>query len=287
MLNVEPWARCPKKHMPQLGRPLLIISLVAFVLTLASQSALAQNVTTVSSCPGQEKLPVTFEVDCSHVKDAADRQLCRPFIENQACKVFPIYRRITGIKLEQDCPSIKFTIYEDDNWPNPRGEGGLATHCKVDYLVKYGLKARANSPLGPYDVHELLHEYQFSLGPLPSMHPLFSSSMAEAERSLGDTAQYQRDTRNMQSEAQRLKDELENGKYKGSPKECSLAQAQVEESLYLENPKLVEMFYLKLPPAKGNSQQERDARFNRMFYTVSSANAEVKKMLTDHGCGQF
>ena len=272
-----------------IGSPksLFVTLIVVLTVSFISPAALAQDQASVSSCPGQVKLPVSFQIDCSHVKDPANKQLCRPFIENQACKVFPEYRKITGIKLEQTCPSIKFTIYQDDNWPHPKGEGGLALHCSVDYLEKYSLVARAKSPLGPYDVHEILHEYQLALGPLPSMHPLFTASMAEADHSLGDTNQYERDIKNMQAESQRLKEELVSGKFKGDPKECSIAQAQVEESLYLENPKLVLMFYLKLPPARGASQAERDARFNRMFYTVSSANPEVKKLLVDHGCGPF
>lgn len=247
----------------------------------------AQDKSTVSSCPGQPKLPVTFQIDCSHLHDVATRQLCRPFIENQACKVFPAYRKITGIKLEETCPSIKFNIYEDDNWPHPKGEGGLALHCAVDYLEKYSVTFRKDWAQGPYDVHELLHEYQMALGALPSMHPLFGSSMAEAMREIGDAEEYQLRIKQMRSESQRLHDELANGKYKSDPKECSIAQTQVEESLYLENPRLVSMFYLKLPAANGNSQAERDARFNRMFYVVSSAKPDVKKFLTDHGCGPF
>ncbi len=260
---------------------------LAVAVWLSPAIALAQDQITVSSCPGQSALPVTFQIDCSHLTDPATKQLCRPFIENQACKVFPVYRKMTGIKLEDKCKSLKFTIYEEANWPHPKGEGGLALNCAVDYLAQYSVKFRKDFKLGPYDVHELLHEYQFALGPLPSMHPLFSSSMAEATRAVGDDQQYQREIKNMQAESQRLHDELESGKYASLPIQCSLAQTQIEESLYLENPKLLPMFYLKLPPAKGNSQAERDARFNRMFFVVSSAKPEVKKFLTDHGCGPF
>ena len=262
---------------------LLAIALFTGALT---PRLVAQNQATVSDCPGQSKLPVTFQIDCSHLKDAS-RQLCRPFIEHQACMVFPAYRRITGIKLEDTCPAIKFTIYQDDNWPHPQGDGGLALHCAVDYLDKYSVDFRKDWAKGPYDVHELLHEYQMTLGPLPGSHPLFGSSMAEAMREIGDNEGYQVRVKEMQAESRRLHDELETGKYKGDPKECYLAQSQLEESLYLENPKLVSMFYLKLPPAKGNSPTERNVRFSRMFYTVGSGKPEIKKFLTDHGCGPF
>jgi hypothetical protein len=258
----------------------------ALLLALAAQAQSADQIT-VSSCPGQPAIPLAFAIDCSHLKDSASKQLCRPFIENQACKVFPAYRKITGIKLEDTCKSIKFNIYQDDNWPHPKGEGGLALHCSVDYLEQYSVKFRKDSKMGPYDVHELLHEYQMALGPLPSMHPLFSSSMAEATKAVGDDEQYQRDIKNMQTESKRLHDELDSGKYASAPNQCSLAQTAIEESLYLENSRLVSMYYLKLPPAKGNSQAERDARFNRMFFVVSSAKPEVKKFLVEHGCGPF
>ena len=288
MRNIEKNILSSKTPMPNFKPQLLILSLIVSIAVLISQFAIGQAVTSVSSCPGESKLPVTFQVDCSHVKDSADRELCRPFIENQACKVFPAYRKITGIKLEDKCPSLKFMIYDEDSWPHPQGEaGGMALNCSVGYLAKYSVKVGFNPKLGPYDVHEILHEYQMALGPLPSMHPLFSSSMAEATREIGDEARYQRLLGQLRSESKRLHDELESGKYKGNPRECELAQTTVEENLYLENPKLVSMFYLKLPPAKGNSQQERDARFDRMFYTVSNGNSEMKKLLTDHGCGTF
>ena len=67
--------------------------------SLAAPAALAQAPTVAANCPGQPKLPLTFEIDCSHVADPAARNLCKAFIENQACKIFPAYREITGIKL--------------------------------------------------------------------------------------------------------------------------------------------------------------------------------------------
>jgi hypothetical protein len=66
-------------------------------------------------------------VDCSHVHDPTAHAQCKPFIENQACKVFPAYRRITGINLEKECPEITYTLYDKDQWPHPQGgEGGQA-----------------------------------------------------------------------------------------------------------------------------------------------------------------
>lgn len=248
--------------------------------------SLAQDQISVSSCPGQARIPVSFEIDCSHVKDAASKQLCRPFIQNQACKVFPAYRKITGINLEQTCKSIKFTIYEDDNWPHPKGEGGLALNCAVDYLAKYSIQSHAGSKIGPYDVHELLHEYQIALGALPDAHVLFSSSMAEAEREIGETDDYDRSMKNMKEEAPRLAQELKDGKITGT-KQCTVAETQVEETLYIENSRSVYAFYRKLTPSRNPSQADREARFDRMFYIVSGPKPEVKKFFLENGCSAF
>jgi hypothetical protein len=249
-------------------------------------SAAAQDQVSVSSCPGQATLPVAFQIDCSHLTDAATKQLCKPFINNQACEVFPAYRNITGINLEDTCKSIKFTIYEDSNWPHPKGEGGLALHCAVDYLAKYSLQAHPNSKIGPYDVHELLHEYQMALGALPDAHVLFASSMAEATRKIGETDEYERLMKNMKAEAPRLEQDLRSGKITG-PKQCSIAETQVEESLYIANSRSVYAFYRKLATSKNPSQTDRVARFNRMFYLVSGPKPEVRKFLLDNGCSNF
>jgi hypothetical protein len=273
---------CPRRCWT-LSRIVLIAS--ACLLWLSPAIA-AQEQITISSCPGQSKLPVTFEIDCFHVKDAATRELCHPFIENQACKVFPAYRKITGINLEQTCKSIKFTIYDEDNWPHPKGEGGLALHCAVDYLAKYSLQSHPGSKIGPYDVHELLHEYQIALGALPDPHVLFTSSMAEAMREIGETDDYQQAMKNMKDEAPRLKQELHDGKITG-PKQCTVAETQVEETLYLGNSRSVYAFYRKLAVSKNPNQADRENRFNRMFYLVSGPNPEVRQFLIENGCPKF
>lgn len=261
---------------------LLLIGCFAYVPAVAA----AQDQISVSACPGQAKIPVSFQIECSHVKDAATRQLCRPFILNQACKVFPAYRKITGIELEKTCKSIKFTIFDDDNWPHPKGEGGLALNCAVDYLAKYSLQSHSQSKIGPYDVHELLHEYQIALGALPDAHVLFSSSMAEAMKEIGATDDYERDLKNIEAEAPRLKQQLESGKISG-PKQCVVAETQVEESLYLENSRAVYAFYRKLVTSRSPSQADREARFDRMFWIVSGPKPEVKKFFLDNGCSPF
>jgi hypothetical protein len=247
--------------------------------------AIAQDRITVSSCPGQPKLPLSLEIDCSHLSDAAAKQACRPFIENQACKVFPAYRKITGINLEQTCKSLKFTIYTDDNWPHPKNEGGLALNCAVDYLAKYSVQSHPKSKIGPYDVHEILHEYQFALGPLPDAHVMFSSSMAEATREIGEADEYQRLMQVMRSDAPRLEKDLRDAKITG-PNQCTAAEYQVDENLYLANSRSVYAYYRKLTPSKNPSQADRQARFNRMFYLVSGPKPEVKKFLTQY-CGPF
>jgi hypothetical protein len=150
--------------------------------------SVAQDQFTVASCPKFAKLPISFSIDCSHVSDPEQKKLCRPFIENVACKVFPAYREITELKLETHCASIKYTIYDKNTFPHHGGEGGLSLRCAVDYVADYSIGYR--SKLGPYDVHEILHQYQAMLGALPDAHVLFGSSMAEAIRLIGDDDTY-------------------------------------------------------------------------------------------------
>jgi hypothetical protein len=243
---------------------------------------------TVSSCPGQAKLPVTFQIDCSHLRSPFSKQLCGRFIENQACRVFPAYREITGINLEETCRSIKYTIYEHTDWPHGSGEGGVTLKCTVDYLAEYSIGFRSDSSIGPYDVHELLHVYHDrSLGALPAMHILFGPSMLEATRVIGDVEEYERHLQRMRDEAQSLREKLRKGTVSVEDR-CRLAQTVVEENLYLENRKRAYLFYRTLEPDKGIlSQADREARFNRMFYAVSGRKDAVRQFLIDQGCGRF
>jgi hypothetical protein len=236
----------------------------------------AQDRFTVQGCPKIFELPVRFSIDCSGVSDPAEKKLCLPFIENVACKVFPAYREITGMKLESICPSIKYSIYDQDKFPHPAGEGGLALHCAVDYVADYSIAFR--SKLGPYDVHEILHEYQMMLGALPDAHVLFSSSMAEAIRLIGDAETYSTRLSQMKEESARLNETANS---------CKLAEISLEESLYLQNPKVVYAYYRKLQLGMEHDIALRQARFNRMFYLVSGDQASVRQFLLDRGCGPF
>jgi hypothetical protein len=181
---------------------------------------------------------------------------------------------------------MKFTIYDDDNWPHPEAEGGLALNCAVDYLAKYSLQGHPNSKIGPYDVHELLHEYHIPLGALPSEHVLFSSSMGEATREIGATDDYERAMANMKNDAPRLEQEVREGKITGD-KQCTVAETQVEETIYLADSRSVYAFYRKVGVSRSPNQADREARFDRMFCIVSGPKPEVRKFLLDHGCPAF
>lgn len=94
-------------------------------MAAATSIAHAADMTTITACPSQPTIPVKSTVDCTHVKDAATLQPCGAFTANQACKVFPAYRNITGIKAEERCPMIPYTIYDKDKFPHA-GAGGLS-----------------------------------------------------------------------------------------------------------------------------------------------------------------
>ncbi len=245
--------------------------------------AFAQSVITVSSCPGQTPLPVTFQVDCSNVADPATKQLCQPFAENQACKVFPAYRKITGINLEESCPTFKYMIYDKDKWPNKGGDaGGYAKRCGAELMTDFS--ALIKSPIGPYDVHEILHVYQDVLGALPYSHVLFGPSMAEARREIGDHKGYW-------DALTRLKVDLkatETGLQKGTIRpddQCHSAEFYIESTLYLKDQANVEQFYRKLVRSRLSDMADRQARFNRMYNEVSGGTA--KQYLVSHGCAVF
>lgn len=150
-------------------KPLLSLATISCAFWIASYPASSRNVVrvssqdvvTVSSCPKQPTLPVTFQVDCSNVADPSTRKLCQPFAENQACKVFWAYRNITGVRMEEYCSTYKYMIYDKEKFPH-EGAGGKSQICGANYMADYSVLPK--TPIGPYDVHEILHGYQSKLG---------------------------------------------------------------------------------------------------------------------------
>jgi hypothetical protein len=260
---------------------------VALLTCLYAASASAEDDIKVTSCLTEATPPLPFEVDCSNVKDPAAKQLCQPFAVNQACKVFPAYRQITGINLEKTCRSLKYSIYDRQTWPY-QGEdaGGMSLGCAIAYLSEYAINLRFLPKIGPYDTHEILHEYQTDLGALPYAHILFTASQAEAMHLIGDNEAYGRAVARMRQETGTFE-----ARFKGfTPTplvadKCVLAEILIEETLYLQDPKSVYAFYRKLVRSRVADQADREARFNRMFDTVS--NGQSKQFLLDHGCAPF
>lgn len=255
----------------------------ALVAAILATLARAQDVVSVSKCPGSDPPPVTFEVDCSRVADRATRALCQPFAQNQACKVFPAYRRITGIQMEESCPAFKYTIYDKDKWPyQDSKDGGRADKCGAELLTDFSLLN--SSQIGPIDVHEILHVYQSALGAIPYQHILFGPSMTEARGLIGDNKGYVTALTQMKEELNRTKVDFEQGKIKVGG-ECLQAEIYEEDLLYLKDRRNVEMFYLKLQRSRLADMADRQARFNRMYNVVSSG--EARPFLLAHGCAAF
>jgi hypothetical protein len=244
-------------------------------------SAFSQDVMTISSCPNQPALPLTFQVDCSHVSDLSTKQACKPFAENQACKVFWAYRRITGINLEDSCKTYTYTIYDADKWPHPKGEGGLEVRCGSDYITDYSVAVK--SQIGPYDVHEMLHVYQSELGALPYAHIFFGPAMAEARKEAGDNRGYWDAMTQLKREMAMTEVAFQKGTVRPES-ECLTAELYMESSLYVQNPKNLEQFYRKLERGRSKDMADRQRRFNRMFAEISGGKA--KPYLQQH-CPPF
>jgi hypothetical protein len=237
----------------------------------------------VTSCPGQARIAVRFQVDCSHVRDPAARGHCKPFIENQACKVFPAYRRITGIELEKQCPEVTYTIYDKDQWPHQQGgEGGVALRCSTELLSEFSVLFK--SQIGPYDVHELLHLYQDQLGALPYSHSLFGASQLEARREIGDRYGYEAAFAHMKQEVSDPGLEQRFARM-ASDERCRIAEVHEEARLYISNPKVVYAFYRKLEIGRLRDQADREARFDRMLDRVSEGGS--RPFLLAHGCAPW
>jgi hypothetical protein len=265
------------KHLP-----LSITS--ALVVAILTSWVHAQDVVTISSCPGSGKTQVTLEVDCTNVADATAKAKCRPFAENQACKVFPAYRTITGIHLEDICPVIKYAIYDKDKWPyQDSKDGGRAGRCGAQILTDFSL-FNTSPEVGPIDVHELLHVYQSDLGAIPYQHILFGPSMTEARHMIGDNTGYATEFVAMKKEFNRNKVAYETGKATGD-NQCLQAELYEETLLYMKDRNNVEQFYSKLQRSGLKDMADRTARFNRMYDAVSGG--EAKPFLLAHGCPAF
>jgi len=253
-------------------------------MCVATGRAVGQEAARVESCPGNRNTPVVFLADCSHVTDGTAKQLCGAFLENQACKVFPAYRTLTGIHLEEKCPTMKYTIYEKENWPYPnlKGEGGLAGKCEITLMSDYSLKVK--SKIGPYDLHELLHEYQMVAGPFSTEHPFFDVTQTEAAKQIGDAEGAEAYLRKVKNEISAGDQALQ--KASGGLKECTMAQLVVVNQLYLEDPRIVGAIYRKLGPLPERKALEAlQVRENRTIYIVS--NEKAKPFLMEHGCAKF
>jgi hypothetical protein len=256
---------------------------VGVAAALANAPAVASDITVVSSCPQKQHIPVEFKVDCSHLEDPAARNLCGRFAQNQACKVFPAYRKITGIDVEQLCPTISYTLYDRDNWPYDVA-GGISFRCRINMLAEYALRPNTQSAIGPHEVHEILHQYQMvnkTLDQLTAFHPLFSSSMLEAEREIGESEAYKSGYKRLKQEIQSMQTSLDKGEITTSDM-CRIAQAVIEERLYLQNINNFYRFYRTLAnSARRNPADEMSAMLNAL------SGRPVKQFLLAHGCGNF
>lgn len=270
-------------HAGGVRRAAVLAGAFAVAALTAGSPPRAEEPIVVTSCPGEARSPATFKVDCSHVHDPAARAQCKPFIENQACKVFPAYRRITGINLEKPCPEIVYTIFDKDQWPHPPGgEGGHAGHCSADLLSDFSVLIE--SPIGPYDVHELLHIYQSQIGSVPYSHILFGASQLEARREIGDHNGYEAGFARLKKDV--FDPNLEQQFARMAPdSRCPMAEVNEEGRLYISNQKIVYAYYRELEIGWQKDQAAREARFNRMFDKVSDGRA--KQFLLGHGCAPW
>ncbi|MFO1519054.1 MAG: hypothetical protein U1F57_05260 [bacterium] len=199
---------------------------------------------TVTQCPDHTKPPQAFKIDCSKLGDSISKANCPLFIQDVACKVYPVYRTLTDGVLEKFCPVVTYRIFRYDNWPagnNPTAGGQTdGENCRIDYhegnSVNPGAPSAPNSnnsgakPPSPAfgafarDTHEILHQIQYAIDPaLVGMkdHPFFDVSMHEAAMQLGATY---KDTL---SEAEDTYQE-----YSDQPKNCPQAEDAVAASLY-------------------------------------------------------
>jgi len=245
----------------------------------------------VDSCGGS-KIPVTFSIDCSHV--SSDEWLaCEAYIQNVACLSFPAYEKMTKVHLENRCPKIQYTIYTSKQWPHKNiPAGGLSYDCKTDYVDSDSIEnGEFMLPSGAYDAHEILHQFQTTMNlNNTAEHPLFTSSMAEAMKLVGDKAGFANDIQKIQSEHDNL---INHPKLIAGV--CSTAQFVEEEGLYLKDNKNIYKLYSDLLsqnlPASAPPGVYVDAYYetfvSKALYEVSGSDNNVKEYLINNGCLPF
>ncbi|WP_375785809.1 hypothetical protein ACE10Z_41325 [Bradyrhizobium sp. Pha-3] len=138
--------------------------------------------------------------------------------------------------------------------------------------------------IGPHEVHEILHQYQMAqevLDSITASHPLFSSSMLEAERELGDGVAYESGYERLKQETQRMQAWL-NRRTIMTADTCRIAQATIEESLYLQDKNNVYRFYqmLKVEGKRGSA-----GRMSEVLAELSGGT--TRQFLLGHGCKGF
>ena len=149
----------------------------------------------------------------------------------------------------------------------------------ADYSVN------VKSKIGPYDLHEILHEYEFVDGPFIDEHPFFDPLQTEAAREIGDASGSQAYLARVKDEAKQFGNSLADHE-PVSEKNCVAAEKYMETTLYLEDSRNAYVYYLKLSPLPAKwTRADLAARVNRMFNVVSSGKA--REFLLDHGCGPF
>lgn len=146
------------------------------------------------------RIPVEFLADCTRVLSITQKPLCEKFLNNQACRVAPSYEALTGIDLSVMCASITYRIYDQKLWPF-FSRGARSLPCEIDALTEYSIDNEIFSEIGPHEAHEMLHQFQFAsekLAGLTIKHPLFLTSMMEAEKRSGAISVYQKLSKRLQ-----------------------------------------------------------------------------------------
>ncbi|MGD9804487.1 MAG: hypothetical protein AB7E80_13875 [Hyphomicrobiaceae bacterium] len=261
------------------------ISLALLAATLHTAQA-ADGRYVVTSCANGTRLPIAFVADCSRLGSAATRALCATFIENQACRVYPTYRRLTGIDIAPRCRRIKCIIHDLSSAPGGRDFGGMAKGCEVAFMAKYAIDLRKDSPIGPHEVHELLHHFRMSssaLKPLTHGHALFGSSMAEAISQLGDHTTYAQDLKRLRTEADRIEKKLEAPPWPPAHStRCRLARLVVESRVYLERPETIATIYRAAAARPTDERDEAGRWLNRLLADIGGPTGRA--LLASNGC---